>query len=94
MTADGRKRQQQRALIHKPWEHSTGPTSVEGKERIRQAASRRRKGPHTVRERRQLTADLRGLLVASRSVRRQALHTAARQQVNVFSTFISDKVKE
>jgi hypothetical protein len=89
LTEAGRERLRQSANTHKPWNNSTGPRSADGKERVRQALRRRRKGVHSVRELRQLTADLRGLLLAAKSIRTQALATAANEQFEVLTGFIA-----
>lgn len=94
LTAAGRERLRQSTLMHKPWEHSTGPRTDEGKERIRETMRRRRKGPHSVRELRQLTADLRGLLVTAKTIRTQALTVAAHDQFNLFAGFIANHGKD
>src|SRR5262249_22440543 len=69
LTEAGRERLRQSALENKPWEHSTGPTSRQGKEQSRQNGKRRQLGPRSVRELRQDLKALRGLLHDMREAR-------------------------
>jgi hypothetical protein len=50
LTAEGRKRLRQSALVHKPWQHSTGPKTAKGKARVAENGKRRQRGPLSFRE--------------------------------------------
>jgi hypothetical protein len=48
--AEGRRRLREAAARNKPWEHSTGPRSEEGRARVAQNGKRGQAGPCSVRE--------------------------------------------
>ncbi|MDG3005906.1 hypothetical protein [Paludisphaera mucosa] len=58
----GRERLRQAALARRPWEHSTGPKTAEGKARSAANGKLRQKGPRSVRERRAEAAGFRALI--------------------------------
>ena len=69
LTADGRERLRAAALANRPWMHSTGPKSPEGKARVAQNGKRRQLGVLSVRELRAELAEMRSLLNAMRGAR-------------------------
>ena len=62
LSEEGRQRLRETALANRPWQHSTGPRSVEGKEQSVVNGKRRQKGSRSVRELRRDLAPLRQLL--------------------------------
>jgi hypothetical protein len=62
LTEAGRQKMRESALRNRPWEHSTGPRTPEGKLRAAQGAKKRQKGPHSVREVRADVAEIRALV--------------------------------
>ena len=62
LTPEGRERLRQAARASRPWEHTTGPKTLEGKARAARNGNLRQKGPQSVREIRRSLADLTGLL--------------------------------
>jgi len=61
LTAAGRQRLREAALRNRPWEHSTGPRTLEGKRRSAVNGKRRQKGTASVRERRRRQRALRAV---------------------------------
>ena len=55
LTPDGVRRLRETALVHKPWQHSTGPRTATGKRRVAANGCWRQKGELS---RRQLQAEL------------------------------------
>ena len=72
LTEAGRQRLRESALLHKPWEHATGPRTPAGKTRSAANGRKRQLGPRSVRQIRRDLADLRGLLQDMRSACRLA----------------------
>lgn len=72
LTPAGRERLRQAALANRPWVHSTGPKSVEGKRQAARNGKTRQLGPESVREVRRELHDLRHLLGDWREERRAA----------------------
>ena len=65
----GRERLRQAALAGKPWEHSTGPKSIEGKAASAANGKVRQKGPQSVRELRAELVEVHGLLAQLQAMR-------------------------
>jgi hypothetical protein len=72
LTPEGRDRLRLAALKNRPWEHSTGPRTAEGKARVALNGKQRQRGPVSVRQRRQELAGVRQVLVQLASCRRLA----------------------
>ncbi len=66
LTLAGRERLQQAALANRPWEHSTGPRTIEGKIRVAEHGRKRQLGPISVRQLRWQIAELYSMLGISR----------------------------
>ena len=62
LTAAGRERLRQAALVNRPWEFSTGPRTVEGRARAAQNGAYRQQGQQSGREVRRLLAGLAALI--------------------------------
>ena len=63
----------QAALVNRPWEHSTGPRTPEGKARVAANGKVRQKGPQSVRELRAELAEFQHL-IAQMQTDRKALN--------------------
>ena len=72
LTDGGRRRLREAALLHRPWTHSTGPRTPEGKLKVAANGRMHRKGETSARERRALMADVHALLNDMSALRRQA----------------------
>ena len=72
LTPEGRERLRQAALAGRPWLHSSGPKTAEGKARVAQNAKRRQAGEPSAREVRRELAALTGLVVDMAALRRLA----------------------
>ena len=64
LTPEGRQRLREAAFRNRPWQHSTGPRTPEGKAQAAKNGKVRQLGPRSVREIRADLADLRGLIQA------------------------------
>ena len=73
LTPEGREKLRQSALLHRPWEHSTGPRTAAGKTRVAANGKKTQKGPLSVREVRAALADVRELISQMREARRKLL---------------------
>ena len=71
LTEAGRERLRVAALSNKPWEHSTGPRTPEGKAQAVRNGKRRQLGPRSVREVRADLAAVRALIREMNSLRRR-----------------------
>ena len=71
LTEAGRERLREVALCNKPWEHSTGPRTPEGKQQAVRNGKRRQLGPRSAREVRAELAAVRALI--------RSIHEACRQ---------------
>src|SRR4051812_38957409 len=71
LTEAGRERLRQSALKHRPWEHSTGPRTPEGKAQAASNGKKNQRGPRSVREVRAELKALRQVLRDMRQTRRQ-----------------------
>ena len=60
-TPEGRERLRQAARANRPWEHTTGPRTPEGKARAARNGKARQKGEQSVREVRRSLAEVVGL---------------------------------
>lgn len=69
LTDAGRQRLRETALRHKPWKHSTGPKTPEGKAQVIENGKKRQLGPRSVREIQADMAGLRDLLEDMRATR-------------------------
>ena len=69
LTPEGRERLRRAALLHRPWEHATGPRSAAGKARSAANGKVRQKGPESARERRSALRAIRLLCQAMTSMR-------------------------
>ncbi len=69
LSADGRERLRQAALANQPWEHSTGPKTIEGKAASAGNGKARQKGPRSVRELRAEMASIRDLVGQMQAMR-------------------------
>jgi hypothetical protein len=63
LTAEGRERLRQSALLHQPWRFSTGPTTAAGKARVAQNGRKRQLGPFSVRQIKANLVDIKDLLL-------------------------------
>jgi len=63
LSPEGREKLRQAAVANRPWEHSTGPRTPEGKARSAANGKVRQKGPYSTRELRRLVEPYRQLLV-------------------------------
>jgi hypothetical protein len=61
LTPEGAEKLRQSALTHKPWAYSTGPRTPAGKDQARRNGKTRQKGHRSVREVRQLLAQVQCL---------------------------------
>ena len=57
----GRERLRQAALLNRPWLHSTGPRTAEGKAKVAMNGKASQKGPRSVRQIKADLGELRGL---------------------------------
>jgi len=71
VTAEGRERLRQAAFANKPWQHSTGPKSVQGKTKAALNSKARQAGESSAREVRRLLAGLTGLVRDMGTLRRR-----------------------
>ena len=62
LTPEGRERLRQAARANRPWEHTTGPRTPEGKARAARNGKARQKGEQSVREVRRCLAEVVGLV--------------------------------
>ncbi len=69
LTPEGRERLRQVALLHKPWQYSTGPRTPAGKAKVALNGKVRQQGARSVREVRRDLADVRTLLAGLRAAR-------------------------
>lgn len=72
LTEQGRQRLREAILRTRPWEHSTGPRTAEGRARASANGKKRQLGPRSIREIRADLADLRELLRSMRESRSMA----------------------
>jgi hypothetical protein len=75
LSPDGRERLRRAAVANRPWLHSTGPKTVEGKARVAENGRLRQAGEPSARELRRQLAAL-GNLVAEMAALRQAQRPA------------------
>jgi len=61
LTPEGAAKLRHAALAHRPWQYSTGPRTLTGKEQARCNGKVRQKGHRSVREVRQLLAEVEAL---------------------------------
>ncbi len=71
LTDQGRRRLRAAIERHRPWEHSTGPRTPEGKARSAQNGKVRQKGAGSVRELRNELAEVTGLVKQLAAYRRE-----------------------
>jgi hypothetical protein len=69
LSDNGRERLRASARAHRPWRHSTGPRTAEGKQQSVLNGKLRQKGSRSVRELRRDLAPLRVLLASIREQR-------------------------
>ena len=69
LTVKGRRRLRASAKLHRPWKHSTGPRTAEGKAQAILNGKTRQKGDRSVRELHRDLAPLRQLLQTIREQR-------------------------
>ena len=62
LTPKGRQRLRSAALKNRPWEHSTGPRTAEGKARVALNGKQQQRGSCSVRELREELAEVRQLV--------------------------------
>jgi hypothetical protein len=70
VTPEGRERLRQAALLNRPWLHSTGPRTPEGKAKVAMNGKARQQGPRSVRQTKADLGELRGLLREMKETRR------------------------
>ena len=70
VTPEGRERLREAALRNRPWLHSTGPRTPEGKAKVAANGKARQKGPRSARQIRAELGEMRGLLREMRETRR------------------------
>ncbi|HKB38098.1 MAG TPA: hypothetical protein VKD72_16750 [Gemmataceae bacterium] len=81
VTAEGRERLRQAALANKPWQHSTGPKTVEGKRRAALNGSKaHQEGESSAREVRRLLAGLASLAGDMAALRRRVQASPGEQE--------------
>jgi hypothetical protein len=66
-------------LASRPWEHSTGPRTAEGKAKVAANGRRTQEGKHFRRAARRQLADLRGLIAGMGAARRQVTELLAKR---------------
>jgi hypothetical protein len=66
LSPEGREKLRQAAVANRPWEHSTGPRTPEGKARSAANGKVRQKGPYSTREIQRLVEPYRQLLVEAK----------------------------
>src|SRR5271156_4113296 len=66
LTDAGRERLRLAAMLNRPWDHSTGPKSPQGRAQAARNGKKRQKGPRSVRE---VKADLRAVRSLLRAIR-------------------------
>jgi hypothetical protein len=81
LSAAGRERLRQAALMSKPWRFATGPRSPEGRARVALNGKLRQRGPRSMREIRADLADLRGLIEIMAQARQVIGEMPASEQV-------------
>lgn len=69
LTDAGRETLRQTALLHKPWQHSTGPRTAFGKARVAMNGRGRQLGPISLRKLRADLAELRTLITEMSELR-------------------------
>lgn len=72
LTDAGRETLRQTALLHKPWQHSTGPRTASGKARVARNGRGRQLGPISLRKLRADLAELRSLVAEMSALRRES----------------------
>lgn len=75
LTDAGREALRQTALLHKPWQHSTGPRTASGKARVAMNGRSHQIGPISLRKLRADLAELRDLVVEMSALRRESSRT-------------------
>src|SRR5262245_66173201 len=70
LTPEGRRRLREAALANKPWEHSTGPRTPEGKLQAVRNGKTRQRGPVSTRELKALVSGAAGLVTELAATRR------------------------
>jgi hypothetical protein len=73
LSPEGRERLRQAALAGRPWTHSTGPKTAEGKTRAAANGRARQRGVHSIREVRGLLAGVCELAGQMASLRQELL---------------------
>lgn len=73
LTDAGRERLRAAAQLHRPWRHSTGPRTPEGKRKVAQNGRKRQRGALSMRQRRQAAQGLQTLLERMAACRRLLL---------------------
>src|SRR5262245_28008118 len=68
LSPEGREKLRQAAVANRPWEHSTGPRTPEGKARSAANGKVRQKGPYSTREIQRMVEPYRQLLVEAKTV--------------------------
>ena len=66
LSPEGREKLRQAAVANRPWEHSTGPRTPEGKARSAANGKVRQKGPFSTREIQRMVEPYRQLLVEAK----------------------------
>ncbi len=69
LSAAGRERLREAALVGKPWEHSTGPKSAAGKAKAADNGRSRQKGPKSIRELLRELAEVRMIIGQMQAMR-------------------------
>jgi hypothetical protein len=81
LTAAGIEQLRQAAITHRPWEHSTGPRTVEGKARVAANGKSKQKGPESIRTAKRNVAAF-AFLIEAMTEARKALAESARPDSN------------
>jgi len=68
-TAEQRTAAKRRAQLHRPWEHSTGPCTPEGKAKAAENGRYAQQGDTSIRQVRNELGDTRGLVAEMRRLR-------------------------
>jgi hypothetical protein len=76
LTPEGIERLRQAAIAHRPWEHSTGPRTPEGKTKVAANGRSKQKGPESVRAAKRNVAALGQLLEAMTAARKALTESA------------------
>ena len=81
-TPEGRERVRASTLKNRPWEHSTGPKTAEGRRRSALNGKRLQKGPISVREARRQVAALEAAFNGAQEARQMVYEALSGRSMN------------